>query len=358
MPLRRIKDFNPEDTGIRTKKARTGNEVVLPEIHTPFKLNAGGACIVAEFDDQRHVIKGENFDPATHKHSPVDTRSYFKGALKVHHAGNGVEKQFGGAPLPAKPVQQPVLQASPYKNLVWDQPDIVGKKMGQIGDRRQEKSIMGDTANNVIQSAGIRPRPKSPWAHTRPDHINFDGREDPKLRVPGYVGANQVHSAFEAAAKQLAHDNGTIEVNRRVNEEIPGGSKLPVSMTLGFTLKNEQRDLAARIEHDQPYFTSAGARNGDEKAIVMFVKHHQELLDKGEIKANKYMQVATIDEMLESRTNDSALHTPDVAREYAKMVQLRQSSYATPPTETSTVRSDFDTDLDDRSAASDRATRG
>ncbi|MEO1702481.1 MAG: hypothetical protein AAFR71_10560 [Pseudomonadota bacterium] len=357
MPLRSITGSTTDDNSSPKKKARTGNEVVLPDIHTPFKLKAGGASIVAEFDGQRYVIKGEEFDPATHKHSPVDTRSYFDSALKVFHAGNGVTKQFGGAPLPAKPVSQQALSHTPYKDMVWDQPDIVGRKMGQIGDRKQEKSIMGDTANNAIKSAGIRPSPLSPWAHTRPDHLNFQGRDDQKLRVPAYVGANQVHSAFEAAAKQLAHDNGTIEVNRKLNEEIPGGSKLPVSMTLGFTLKSEKRDMAARIEHKQPYFTSAGARNGDEKAIVMFIKHNQELLDNGEIRANSYTKIGTIDEMIESRVNDSARHTPDVEGEYQKMLQDKQTGYVTPPTESSTISSDFDTDLDERSAATDRAVR-
>ncbi|MEO1748430.1 MAG: hypothetical protein AAFR27_07405, partial [Pseudomonadota bacterium] len=303
MPLRRVRHFIPEGAGPPQKKARSDDDVVHAKVHTAYKLERGGANIVAEFDGQKRVVKGQEFNPDILERSQMDTRSYFHGALKVHHTGNGVTRQYGGAPLPAKPVQKPALGYEPYKRLVWDQPDIVGRNMGQIGHRKAEASVMGESANDAIQRAGLRPKLRSPWAHTRPDHLNFQERTDPKLRVPAYVGANQVHSAFESAAKQLARNKGTIEVNRKVNEDIPGGSKLPVSMTLGYTLKNEQRNMATRIEHQQNYFTSAGARNGDERAIVMFVEHKQKQLDRGELRENPYTKTGTIDEMLERRLN-------------------------------------------------------
>ncbi len=244
-----------------------------------YKLLRGGSSIFMELDGRTEVIKGKEFSPKdVHDH---DVRTYFSGKLKVFHAGNNTERQYAGAPLPAKPMQDgATLSYLPDKQMSWTQEDLVGLKLTHDEKRRSEKSVLGESANAALARAGIAEKKYSPWAHTIADHLNFLDRLDKSKRVPAYVGANQVHSVFEAAAKIYAKKYGSIKVTRELGEPIAGDSGLPSTLKLGFALDGENGSLHHFI-HEQPYFTNAGGRSGDEKAIVRFLEIQKRRIDAG-----------------------------------------------------------------------------
>ena len=244
-----------------------------------YKLLRGGASIFMECDGKREVIKGEEFSLKDVKDH--DVRTYFSGKLKVYHAGNDAVRQYEGAALPAKPMgDRPALKYLPEKIMSWTQDDIVGLKLTHDEKRKAEKSVLGEAANTAIARGGIAEKKYSPWAHTIPDHLNFLDREGKSKRVPGYVGANQVHSAFESAAKIYAKKYGSIKVTRELGAPIAGDSGLPSALKLGFALDGKDGSRHHFV-HEQPYFTQAGGRNGDEKAIVRFLEIQKERIDRG-----------------------------------------------------------------------------
>ncbi len=261
--------------GKRERKPDVGEKPV----HEAYKLLRGGNSIFMECDGKREVIKGEEFSLKDVKDH--DVRTYFSGKLKVYHAGNNVERQYAGAPLPAKPTQDgATLKYRPDQQLSWIQEDVVGLKLTHDEKRKTEKSVLGETANTAIARAGIAEKKYSPWAHTIADHLNFLDRLDKSKRVPGYVGANQVHTVFESAAKIYAKKYGSIKVTRELGELIAGDSGLPSTLKLGFALDGKDKSLHHFI-HEQPYFTHAGGRNGDEKAIVRFLEMQKQRIDEG-----------------------------------------------------------------------------
>lgn len=245
--------------------------------HQKFKLLPGGASIFFEIEGKKELIKGEIFRPDAGPN--IDVRNYFDGRLTVYHGGYNINRQTTGAPLPARPTER-ALNYVPAKRLNWIQPDIVGMKMVQTEKRKGEKSILGEAANEAIARGGVVPQPLSPWAHTKPDHINFIDRLNKGLRVPGYAGANQVHTAFESTAKLFAKAHGDIKVTRTLGEPIAGNSGLISEMNLGFVL-DDKKGKAYHFSHTQPYFSNAGARNGDEVAILRFIEIQKEHLEAG-----------------------------------------------------------------------------
>lgn len=261
--------------GKRDLKSDVGEKPV----HEAFKLLPGGASIFMECEGNREVIKGEMFSPRDVEDH--DVRTYFSGKLKVYHAGNNAVRQYEGASLPAKPTGNgAALKYFPEKIMSWTQEDIMKLKLTHDEKRKAEKSVLGETANQAIARAGIAEKKYSPWAHTIPDHLNFLDREAKGKRVPGYVGANQVHTAFESAAKIYAKKHGLIRVTRELGEPIAGDSNLPSALKLGFALEAKNGDLHHFV-HEQPYFTHAGGRNGDEKAIVRFLEMQKQRIDAG-----------------------------------------------------------------------------
>lgn len=248
--------------------------------HVASRILRGGASIFMEYGDKKELIKGEIFSPADV--SEFDVTSYFSDKLRVYHAGNGVTSQTIGASLPAAPTQgkSPTLKYTPQSEMKWTQEDIIGLKLTHDDKRKPEKSILGETANSAIVRGGVAEKELSPWAHTKPDHLNFLNRLDPRKRVPSYVGANQVHTVFESAAKIYAQKHGSIKVTRELSEPIAGESFLPSALKLGFVLDGKDGSHHHFV-HEQPYFTNAGGRNGDEKAIVKFLEIQKQRIDNG-----------------------------------------------------------------------------
>jgi hypothetical protein len=245
--------------------------------HQKFRLLPGGEHIYFQIGDYKELVKGTIFPPEIQEE--YDVCKYFDGKLKVYHLGSNVKKQYTGAALPAKPTGK-TLHYVPHKRLNWIQPDIISLKMSQLDKRQSEKSIMGLTAFEAIARGGVVPQPYSAWAHTKPDHVNFLGRTEQELRVPGYVAANQVHTAFESAAKLLAKKYNEIEVTRKLGKPIAGDSGLISQLKLGFVLRDEQ-NKPHHYSHNQPYFTNKGARNGDEVAIFRYIEIQKDLLEAG-----------------------------------------------------------------------------
>lgn len=243
----------------------------------------GGASIFMEHGGRREVIKGEMFSPADVPDH--DSNSYFSHKLRVYHAGNGVAPQSFGAPLPAIPQKdnKPALTYKPHEKLEWTQENTTVKKLKHAGKRLNEKSIMGESANSAVARGGIAEKALTAWTHIKPDHLNVENRQDPRLRVPGYVGANQVHTMFEKAAKQLSKkfkDREPVTVTREIGEPVAGGSELPSTLKLGFGLKGKDGSVHNFV-HEQPYFSNKGGRPGDDKAIAKFLLGQQKLIDSG-----------------------------------------------------------------------------
>jgi hypothetical protein len=261
---------------------KTNNQTESGEkpAHEAYRILRGGASIFMEYGGKRELIKGEIFSPASVPE--YDVTSYFSGKLRVYHAGNGVTRQTVGAPLPAAPTKEktPTLNYAPHSQISWTQEDIIGLKLTHTDKRKPEKSILGETANKAIARGGVAEKVLSPWAHTMPDHLNFLDRLDPRKRVPGYVGANQAHTVFESAAKIYAQKHGSIKVTREMGEPIAGESVLPSALKLGFVLDGKDGSHHHFV-HEQPYFTNAGGRNGDEKAIVKFLEIQKQRIDDG-----------------------------------------------------------------------------
>lgn len=261
-------------------RAKTPPKADDSTVHDARRILRGGSSIFMEVGGKKDVIKGEIFSPSDAKE--LDVRSYFSDKLRIYHGGNGVAHQTIGAPLPAAPAKggKPALSYTPQREISWTQEDIVGLKLTHADKRKPEKSIMGGTANSAINSAGISEKPLSPWAHTVPDHLNFLDRKDPAKRLPGYVGANQVHTVFESAAKIYASKHGSIKVTRELGEPVAADNPVPSELKLGFVLDGKNKTHHHFI-HNQPYFTNAGGRNGDEKAIVKFLEDQKRLIDQG-----------------------------------------------------------------------------
>jgi hypothetical protein len=248
--------------------------------HEAYRILKGGDSIFMEYGGKKKLIKGEIFSTADVPE--YDVTSYFSDKLRVYHAGNGVTRQTIGAPLPAAPTKEksPTLNYAPNSQMSWTQEDIIGLKLTHDDKRKPEKSILGETANAAIGRSGVAEKRLSPWAHTMPDHLNFLDRLDPRLRVPGYVGANQTHTVFESAAKIYARKHGSIKVTREMGVPIAGDSVLPSALKLGFVLDGKD-GTHHHFVHEQPYYTNAGGRNGDEKAIVKFLEIQKRRIDKG-----------------------------------------------------------------------------
>ena len=136
---------------------------------------------------------------------------------------------------------------------------------------------MGGSANQAIEEAGIQSKPYTAWAHIQPHHTGPENLKDSSNRIPAYESANQVHSAFEVATKGLVNNYGEMGVTRQVANPIPGGSGVHATMNLGVLLPTSYG--YKHVDHEQPSFSSAGARSGDAQAIQKFVEreHFKEI---------------------------------------------------------------------------------
>jgi hypothetical protein len=239
-----------------------------------FGLKPRGSSIMMVMPGQKDVLlRGESF--STRGNNNVDERVYFDGKLLVIHHGKHITPQSLGAVLPAVPnLQQDALSYTPYKKLSWTQGDVVREKIKQLTSRSDEKTIMGEAAKESIARGGVEPLPKSAWAHTLADYLNYDDRLGKEFRVPGYQAANQVHTAFESAAVRLAKLNDSIKVTRKLGDNIPASNGLVDGLHLGFVLdgKNEEQ---YHFTHFQPYFSMAGARHGDDEAIAIYINDNR-----------------------------------------------------------------------------------
>ena len=282
-------------------KANNKTESGEKPAHEAYRILKGGESIFMEYGGEKELIKGEIFSPADVPE--YDVTSYFSDKLRVYHAGNGVTRQTIGAPLPAAPTKEkaPTLNYAPHSQIRWTQEDIIGLKLTHDDKRKPEKSILGETANKAIARGGVAEKVLSPWAHTMPDHLNFLDRLDPRKRVPGYVGANQAHTVFESAAKIYAKNHGSIKVTRELSKPIAGESVLPSALKLGFVLDGKDGSHHHFV-HEQPYFTNAGGRNGDEKAIVKFLEIQQKRIDDG---------LFTLADKVIAKTDDSRVDSID-----------------------------------------------
>lgn len=222
----------------------------------------GGENRMVTIDNVTTTQKGTAFDPQ----DAHDTTSYFGGSLQVHHQGPEIEQQYLGAPFPAPKKDNPVLKVQPQHQMGWLQEDLPSQET----ERRPEAQIMGWSANDAIESSGLMPQPFSPWAHTRPDHSHPPDREDPSIRHPSYVGANQQHSAFEGATSGFIKDYGAIGVGRNLTDPVGGGSGLYSQMEMSFMIPTGEGFL--NLKDSVPYFTNTGARGGDSQAIQEYME--------------------------------------------------------------------------------------
>ena len=106
------------------------------------------------------------------------------------------------------------------------------------------------------------------WAHMWPDHAHPDNREDPAIRIPATMQANQTHSGLEKAAMEMQHVLGNFTVARDLYTPI-ASTGLFASMTQTFRLPlSEGGEL--QLSTDVPNFSLQGARLGDAKAIEQY----------------------------------------------------------------------------------------
>ncbi|MEL6818234.1 MAG: hypothetical protein AAFP80_06270 [Pseudomonadota bacterium] len=287
-------------------------------------LRSGGTDVYAEFNNKVLNIKG-NVDAA--RDNPFsDQREYFQGALRVLHSGGKVSPQHPGAPLPAAPTNEPALGYSPYQKREWALAPDAPSDNEPRAKRKPERRIMGESAADVLERAGLGRQQNAPWAHIQPDHTITDAkqREDQRLRQPTFQGANQTHSAFEMAASATAKEIDGFKVSTEVGQPIGGNSGLPSGMNITFQLKSKDGSQEMQLTHFQNSFVHDGARFGDPKAIKAFVEHHKELLDSGALsaeshdKASPYMRIERLKNS-EARatiaTEDHHAKQPDLSLE-------------------------------------------
>ncbi len=240
-------------------------------------LLVGGDSIFALIGKNKVPIKGSDF--SMEEGENTDIRRYFSNKLQVYHRGPRIEKQATGAALPAAPnAEIAALKYHPTQDMSWTQVDIRGLKMLHSEKRIAEKSIFKESANDAIERGGVTPQPMSAWAHTRPDHLNFEHRLDKELRVPGYASANKTHTALESAAEIYARKIGPVKVTRKLGEPIPRSNGLITELHLGFALEGKDETLHHFI-HRQSYFANDGARHGDDVAIFKYLEEQKQRIE-------------------------------------------------------------------------------
>lgn len=223
----------------------------------------GGTDRMITMHGSSSVSKGTAFDPSTAQ----DTTNYFGGSLQIHHRGEGIQQQSIGAPLPAAPTTSgPSL--APVRETAWwqDEPS----QLPQTTPRGNEKTIMGESANDALSRSGIAPQPYAPFAHIQPDHTHPADREDRSLRHPTYEPTNQVHSAIETGVKGFVNNNGGIGVGRQQVGALPGSSGLYAGMNMQLAMPTPSGFHF--LNHYQPHFSSTGGRSGDAPGITRFLE--------------------------------------------------------------------------------------
>ena len=279
-------------------------------------LKSGGTNVYAQYNGKVLAIKGD-VDSALE--SPQkDQREYFDGALKVFHTGEKVTRQHPGASLPAARASGAALDYTPFPERSWQPILEEAAWVDQKPKRRPERQIMGKPAGDVLEHAGLGRQKNAPWAHTQPDHAIQDAelREDRRLRVPTFQGANQSHSAFEMAAKATGKQVDDLTVSAQVGEPIGGKSGLPSGIRITYAMKSRDGTQQLELSHFQNNFVHEGARFGDEKAITQFVMDHKKMLDEGALSAEKddgtapYMRIRRLNASADTAQNEAALPEP------------------------------------------------
>jgi hypothetical protein len=223
-------------------------------------LAVGGKNRTVEIDGHRFVQKGQALDST----ASTDTTSYFGDHLRVHHQGEGIETQAFGAPLPL-PNSGATLGYNPHSSLAWLQRDT-----HQTTSRRPEKQIMGETARDAGFRLGVDLGPSAPWAHSEPDHVLPEDREDRRNRHPATEEANMRHSALEGGIRKFVKQYGAAPVGRQLNDELIPGSGIYSSMAFQVGLVNS--DDVHLLVDEQPYFSHSAGRHGDSSAIFSYIE--------------------------------------------------------------------------------------
>lgn len=238
----------------------------------PPNRRGGGGGFVQPGGERRMMVIGDQpllgvskftyFNPQSNPTS--DISSFFGGDLRVFHQG-GIEQQSIGAPFPLPapdPSAAPVHTSGTH--FQWTQTTFPR----QAEPRCPERGIMGRSAREALDAAGIMPFPYAPWAHMQPDHTHPVDRKDPMMRIPTTMQANQTHSALESAAKMMQRDIGDFTVTRDLHDPILS-TGLFASTTQTFSLPlSEGGELS--LSTDVPNFSLKGARSGDDKAIAQY----------------------------------------------------------------------------------------
>lgn len=253
--------------------------IEVPDPHAPIddragmpKREGGGGFFLKGGDNRMVTIDGTSVNQ---KGNPFnigqsnDTTSYFGGRVQVHHQGPEIEQQDTSSdftPTHSQTFQQPLY--NPYPFMGWSQDRDTQKP--QDVDRKNEKTIMGESANEALEKSGVPTKPYSPWSHIRPDHTNPEDREDTSMRHPTYEGANQVHSAFETATKNMVNNFGVMGVSRTQEQPLTNNSGLYMGMNMGIGIPTGQGFM--NLTHYQPHYSQSGARGGDADAITKFME--------------------------------------------------------------------------------------